>query len=500
MPLETRIGQLLMPQVYGSSATSVTAAQAAANRALLGVETPAEAVRRYHLGGVTLVERNTVDPVFGQLPTGNALDPKQLRGLTSGLTGAARASGDDLPLLIGLDQEGGSVIRLRAPATEMPSEMAIGATGDPSLARQAGEVTASELRAVGVTVALAPVADLASLPTNTVIGTRAFGSDPATVGGYVRESVAGLQSGGVAATVKHFPGHGGTDVDSHLELPTLPQDRSQLEARDLVPFRAGIDGGADLVMIGNLRVPAVDPDVPASLSRPLVTDLLRRQLGFGGVVMTDSFTMGAIRKNYSAGDAAVRAIDAGVDLLSMSANTSEAYAALVAAARSGRLPEQTVTDAATRVVRLRLRLAQAASGPDPGLDVVGSTEHRAVASRIAAASITPLGCAATTPRPPLQVVGPDADALSGALQARGVSVGGGSTVRTVGSQGAGTAGDAAVVGTGTPYAVAASDAPIRLLAYGDVPASIDALADVLAGRAQPSGRAPVPLQAAVARC
>jgi beta-N-acetylhexosaminidase len=387
LPLEARIGQLLMPQVYGSSATSVTPAQAEANRALLGVDTPAEAVRRYHLGGVTLVERNTVDPVFGRLPTGNALDPKQLRDLTTGLTSAARSAGDELPLLIGLDQEGGSVIRLRAPATELPSAAAIGATGNPTFAREAGEVTGTELRAVGVTVALAPVADLASLPTNTVIGTRAYGSDPETVGRYVREAVAGIRSGGVAATIKHFPGHGGTDVDSHLELPTLPQDRAQLEGQDLVPFRAGIDGGADIVMIGNLRVPAVDPAVPASMSRPVVTDLLRRQLGFRGVVMTDSFTMGAIRKNYSAGDAAVRAIDAGVDLLSMSANTVEAYAALIAAVRSGRLSERTVTDAAIRVVRLRLRLADtAAQTPPPGLDAVGSRAHRDIDARITAAA------------------------------------------------------------------------------------------------------------------
>lgn len=497
MPLEARIGQLLMPQVYGSSATSVTPAQAEANRALLGVDTPAEAVRRFRLGGVTLVERNTVDPVYGQLPTGNALDPKQLRGLTTGLTSAARSVGDELPLLIGLDQEGGSVIRLRAPATELPSQMAIGATGDPSLARQAGEVTASELRAVGVTVALAPVADLASLPTNTVIGTRAYGSDPSTVGGYVREAVGGLQSGGVAATLKHFPGHGGTDVDSHVTLPTLPQDRAQLEAQDLAPFRAGIDGGADVVMIGNLRVPAVDPSAPASLSRPLVSGLLRRQLGFQGVVMTDSFSMGAIRKNYSAGEAAVRAVDAGVDLLSMSANTAEAFDALLAAVPDGRLTEQIVTDAAVRVVRLRLGLAEATSGAAPGLDEVGSGEHRAVASRIAAASVTSLGCGPTAIGGPVRVVGAGADALSTALAERGVSSGPGSQVTVIGSTrgGAGSA-TTAVVGTGTPYAVATASASIRLLAYGDVPASIDALADVLAGRAPAPGRSPVPLQAA----
>ncbi len=276
MSLEQQVGQLLLPQVYGSSATDVTPAQARANTALLGVATPAEAIRRYSLGGVTLLEQNTTDPVFADLPTGNADNPKQLRGLTDGLTAAARAGGDDLPLVIAIDQEGGVVDRLRAPATEMPAEMAVGATGDPENARAAAAVTAAELRAVGVTVDLAPVADLASLPTNTVIGTRSYGADPASVGRYVTAAVAGLQGGGsqgggVAATLKHFPGHGGTDVDSHLRLPTLPQTRAQLDAADLVPFRAGISGGVDLVMTGNLLVPAIDGSSPASLSKPLIT-------------------------------------------------------------------------------------------------------------------------------------------------------------------------------------------------------------------------------------
>ncbi|MDQ1648746.1 MAG: beta-N-acetylhexosaminidase, partial [Frankiaceae bacterium] len=352
MSLEQQIGQLLLPQVYGSSATDVTPAQARANQALLGVATPAEAIRRYSLAGVTLLGQNTTDPVFADLPTGNAENPKQLRALTDGLTTAARAGGDDLPLVIAIDQEGGVVDRLHAPATEMPAAMAVGATGAPDNARAAAAVTAAELCAVGVTVDLAPVADLASLPTNTVIGTRSYGADPASVGRYVTAAVAGLQGsgsqgsgsqgGGVAATLKHFPGHGGTDVDSHLRLPTLPQSRAQLDAADLVPFRAGIDGGVDLVMTGNLRVPAIDGSSPASLSRPLITDVLRRQLGFDGVVITDALSMGAIRQDYSPGEAAVRAVDAGADLLSISANTAEARSALLDAVGSGRLSRRTV--------------------------------------------------------------------------------------------------------------------------------------------------------------
>jgi beta-N-acetylhexosaminidase len=494
MSLDQQLGQLFVPQVYGSSATEVTPAQALANQALLGVRTPAEAIARYHLAGVTLLEKNTTDPQFGSLPTGNALDPKQLRGLTDGLGAAARTAGDPLPLVIALDQEGGTVIRLREPATEMPSEMAIGATGDPQNARQLGVVTGTELRAVGVTVDLAPVADLASLPGNTVIGTRSFGSDPGADGRFVAAEVAGLQSTGIAATLKHFPGHGGTDVDSHQSLPTLPQTAAQLEANDLVPFRAGIDGGVRIVMAGHLRVPAYDPDLPASLSPVLINGLLREKLGFGGVVITDGMGMGAIRDRFDAGEAAIRAVLAGDDLISLSANTAQAYAALQHAVRSGRVPAAVVRAAATRVVQLRMSLPSAAAT----IEQVGSAEHQAVAARIAAASVTSAGCATTIPRS-VQVVGSSSSAvqaLSAALAARGVAVGSGPLVTVVGSEDFSLAARpaAATVSVGKPYVLADSRAPVRLAVYGDVPASIDAAADVLTGRGGAPGHLPVPVR------
>lgn len=499
MTLDQQLGQLFVPQVYGSSATEVTSAQAAANEALLGVRTPAEAVARYHLAGVTLLERNTTDPQFGGLPTGNALDPKQLRGLTAGLSAAARAAGDPLPLVVALDQEGGSVIRLREPATEMPSEMAVGATADPGNARQLGAATGAELRAVGVTVDLAPVSDLASLPGNTVIGTRAFASDPATVGRFVAAEVAGLQSTGIAATLKHFPGHGGTDVDSHQSLPTLPQSAAQLDANDLVPFRAGIDGGVRVVMSGHLRVPAYDPDLPASLSPTLVNGLLRQKLGFGGVVITDGMGMGAIRDRFGPGEAAIRAVLAGDDLISLSANTAQAYAALQQAVHSGRVPAATVRAAATRVVQLRMSLPST-----PGdIEQVGSDQHRAVAARLAAASVTSVGCSTSVPRA-VQVVGTRSSvvqALSAALAARGVTAGAGPLVTVVGSEDDALAARpaAATVAIDKPYVLARSRAPVRLAVYSDVPASIAAAADVLAGRAPAPGRLPVPVDGGCAQ-
>jgi beta-N-acetylhexosaminidase len=218
MSLSEQVGSLLLPQVYGSSATPVTPAQAVANEQLLGVDTPAQAVARWHLAGFTLIEQNTTDPQFGALATGNVLDPAQLTAFTSGLQAAARASGAGAPLLLATDQEGGTVERLTAGATWMPSQQAFGAAGSPELTRQGEAVTGTELAAVGVNVALAPVADVTARPGNTVIGTRSFGADPAAVSRQVTAAVGGLQMAGVAATVKHFPGHGNTDVDSPRRL------------------------------------------------------------------------------------------------------------------------------------------------------------------------------------------------------------------------------------------------------------------------------------------
>lgn len=375
--------------------------------------------------------------------------------------------------------------------------MAVGATGDPNHARQLGSATGTELRAVGVTVDLAPVADLASLPSNQVIGTRAFGSDPHTVGRFAAGEVAGLQSTGVAATLKHFPGHGGTDVDSHQSLPTLPQSAAQLDANDLAPFRAGIAAGARIVMTGHLRVPAYDADLPASLSPRLVNGLLRQKLGFGGVVITDGMGMGAIRDRFDAGEAAIRAVLAGDDLISLSANTAQAYAALRDAVRSGRMPDSVVQAAATRVVQLRMSLPAA-----PGsVEQVGSAGHRATAARIAGASITPVGCSAKQLPPSVRVVGSSSSVqqeLSAALAARGISVGSGPLVTVVDSEDSALAGQpaAATIAVGKPYVLADSTAPIRLAAYSDVPASIEAVADVLTGSAPASGHLPVPVSGA----
>jgi beta-N-acetylhexosaminidase len=499
MPLEEQVGALLLPQVYGSSATSVTPAQAAANRALLGVDTPAEAVARFHLAGFTLIDENTTDPVFASLPTGNVLGPTQLQAFTSGLQSAAVASGAKAPLLLALDQEGGSVERLTTGATFMPAEQAFGAAGDASLVRDAGVVTGEELGAVGVNVELAPVADVTARPGNTVIGTRSYGSDPAAVSRLVAADVTGIQSAGIAATVKHFPGHGNTDVDSHLGLPVLTQSAAELSQNDLPPFRAAIRAGVDLVMVGHLSIPALDTVNPSSLSPAVVTDLLRRQLGFTGVVVTDALGMGAIRERYGAGESAILAVAAGDDLLGMPANTVEADAALLSAVRSGRLPRSTIVAAATRVMRLRLTLAK--SRPS-ALSTVGSVSHLSAADRAARAGLTLISASCR----PVQlqsarVAGPDAQGvrlLSSALSARGVLVGSGPLVTVVGGNDSWAAAQPSdvTVSVGTPYVLSSSTAPVRLASYGDDPASIAAVADFLVNRGPASGQLPVPVPGA----
>jgi beta-N-acetylhexosaminidase len=498
MTLPELVGSVLLPHVYGSSATEVTPAQAAANRALLGVDTPAQAVARWHLAGFTLVEQNTLDPDFGWLPTGNVETPAQLAGFTSGLQAAAHESGAPAPLLIATDQEGGTVERLTDGATWMPAEQAFGAAANPTLTRTAGATVGAELSATGVNVALAPVADVTARPGNTVIATRSFGANPSTVSTLVAAEVTGLQSAGIAATVKHFPGHGNSDVDSHQALPVLTQSAASLAAVDLPPFEAAIRDGVDVVMVGHLLVQAVDANYPASLSHAVVTGLLRDKLHYQGVIVTDALGMGALRDRYGVGQVAVLALAAGDDLLGMPANTVAAASAITSAVQTGQLPVSVLRAAATRVMRLRLALAKAWPAP---LSDVGSAAHQAVAAQAAADAVTDLGLQCTPPHlTSATLVGTDSvgiSRLAAALIARGVRVGSGPVVNVVGNDPAAAAAASAVtVATATPYALSSSSSPVRLAAYGDDPVAIGAVADVLSGRTAPEGTLPVPVSGA----
>jgi beta-N-acetylhexosaminidase len=283
---------------------------------------------------------------------------------TRALVASARAAiGGAAPALVCIDQEGGRVVRLRFADESMPSMMALGATRDSVLAERAGERLANELRAIGANVNFAPVLDLALEPQGTVIGTRSLGSDPQMVAALGVALVHGMQGRSVAATPKHFPGHGATALDSHLTLPVVSADAETLRARDLVPFAAAFHAGARAVMTAHVVVPAFDAAAPATLSPRVLTGLLREELGFRGVCFTDCLTMDAIAREPGTARGAALALAAGADVAVISHDLAPARAArdaIVSAVRAGSLPLERLEEAADRVAQLRGWAAQAA--------------------------------------------------------------------------------------------------------------------------------------------
>jgi beta-N-acetylhexosaminidase len=286
----------------------------------------------------------------------NVSDVERTRNLVAAVRDAAAG---DAPALACVDQEGGRVLRLRFGG-EVPSMLALGATNDVVLAERAGARLASELRAIGANVDFAPVLDLALEPRGTAIGTRSLGDDPERVARLGAALVRGLQSGGVAAVAKHFPGHGATEADSHVALPIVAQDAATLRARDLAPFRAAFAAGVRAVMTAHVVVASIDPDRPATLSSAILTDLLRRELAFPGVCFTDCLQMDAIARGVGTIRGAVEALAAGADSLVISNDLTLATGvrdAIVAAVGSGALSRARLEEAAGRVARLRSALA-----------------------------------------------------------------------------------------------------------------------------------------------
>lgn len=306
-------------------------------------DAPLDALRAFAPGALILFARN--------VGTTDAL-----RDLVTAL----RATGAPPPLVT-IDQEGGRVARIRSGVAQIPSAMAVGAAGDAELARTLGTLVGRDLARLGITVDFAPVADLALEAASTVIGTRAYGDDPERVGTFVMAFAEGLERGGVAAAVKHFPGHGSTAVDSHTDLPRVAVDAQTLRARDLVPFaRAVAARSASIVMSAHVILDAFDPAAPATLSHAVLTDLLRGELGFDGVISTDCLEMDAIANGVGTPEGAVRALAAGADLLMISHRVDRAEAAvegIVAAVRDGRIPRARLEEAHARVLRLRERFA-----------------------------------------------------------------------------------------------------------------------------------------------
>ncbi len=493
-------GLVLMPYAYGSSATEVSAGSAAGNRKLAGVDTPADMVTKYRLGGLILVGFSADDPTGANQPTTNVDDPRQVHDLTAGLQRtAAKLPAGRAPMLVGTDQEYGVVTRVTTGVTTLPSAMAFGAAGDPALTEAAWRVAGTELAALGVNVDFAPVADVLGARGSAVIGSRSYGADARTAAAQVGGAVRGLQDAGVAATLKHFPGHGHTTGDSHQGLPVLKQNRAALDRGDLPPFAAGIEAGAGLVMSGHLDVRSVDPVVPATFSRKVMTDLLRGRLKFTGVAVTDALNMPPAQR-WPAGEAAVRALNAGNDLLLMPPDVTAAYDGILAGLRDGTLARKRLVEAATRVLTLRFRLA---AHPRPDLSVVASPQHRDAVQRLSTAAVTVLRgpCSGRLVDGPVTVTAsggrePARAALSEALRRVGVRVvpSGGAVVHLVGygDGGGDLRPDATVtVAMDTPYVLAGSGARVLLATYSSSSLSMAALADVLVGKARPRGRSPV---------
>ncbi|MBB6679574.1 beta-N-acetylhexosaminidase [Cohnella lubricantis] len=300
-----------------------------------------ELIRDYGLGGIVFFRRNL-------------LDASQVKRLTAALQAEAPS-----PLFISIDQEGGMVVRLEAGVTVMPGAMAVGAAGKDDWAYAAALWSGAELRGIGVNMNFAPCLDVNNNPANPVIGVRSYGEDPQHVAKLGIAAIRGYQESGVAAVAKHFPGHGDTASDSHLELPVVPHRRDRLDAVELLPFRAAIEAGVDAIMTAHVVFPAYESDgVPATLSRRILTGLLRDQLGYEGVVVTDCLEMNAIAETIGVARGAVEAVKGGADLVLVSHRLDRQIAALEAvyeAALAGEIPASRIDDAVARVWELKRR-------------------------------------------------------------------------------------------------------------------------------------------------
>ncbi len=334
----------------------------------------------YHVGGVVLLEAN-------------AHDPWQLSALTAELQSLATSSGAGIPVFISINHEGGIVVRITEGVTEFPGNMAVGATERMEFAYIAAALAAQELRAMGVNMNLAPVLDVNDNPLNPIIGTRSFGESPALVAQYGQLTVRGSQDYGVVAVAKHFPGHGSVAVDSHGALPVLQTSVDQLMQHELVPFQAAIDEGVAGIMTAHIAIPALDGSGrPATLSPQILTALLRQQMGYDGLLLTDSLGMGGITANWGQAQAAVQAVQAGADIV-LSTTPMEAHIAiiqaLITAVQQGEISTERIDESIRRILHVKYAYGLFDSST-AALDLsgVGSPEHQARANEIALQAVT----------------------------------------------------------------------------------------------------------------
>ncbi len=349
MTLDEKVAQLLVPSVSGVFSSTDSNAFEGWRRL----------VRERKVGGVHVfggsepVPAVLLNPSYGT--SGSRARRSQPLEMAALLNRLQRES--DVPLLVTADFEGGVGYQVEG-ATRLPRAMTMGASRDAGLVFRAAELAAREGRSLGVHVNFYPVVDVNNNPRNPIINLRSFGEDPALVGEMARAYVRGTHAGGMLATAKHFPGHGDTAVDTHLDLPTIDQPRTRLDAVELPPFRAAIAEGVDAVMSSHIVLPALDPTpgVPATLSRPILTGLLREELGFDGLVFTDAMEMQAIRDHFPAGEAAARAVRAGADLVLVPPDPEAAFRGIREAVDRGDLSSEQLDRSVRRILRAKARM------------------------------------------------------------------------------------------------------------------------------------------------
>ena len=341
MTLEDKIAQMFVitPNALTGYASGVTAAG----------DTTKEAYQSRPVGGIVYMADNLTDP-------------EQTTTMLSNMQEIARER-TGLPVFLCVDEEGGSVARIAGNeafgVTNVGNMSDIGASGDVQNAYNVGSTIGSYLAALGFNVDFAPVADVLTNPDNQVIGQRSFGSDAQTVAGMVTSELQGLSAAGVYGTVKHFPGHGGTSGDSHDGAVSTDKTLEELMAEELVPFQSAIDGGVNFVMVGHISAPNVTGDnAPATLSKVMITDVLRGQMGYNGIVITDAMNMEAITGFYNSDKAAVLAVTAGADMILMPADYNTAYTGILNAVNDGTITEERINESVTRIVKAKLAMGQ----------------------------------------------------------------------------------------------------------------------------------------------
>lgn len=472
MSLEEQAGQVLLPFYTG-----------------LDHRTRAADIERLHLAGSVVMGDNVPKTPAGEV------DTVAMSAVTQRLQSAATADGRSWPGMIGVDQEGGVVARLRAPLTEWPAPMSYGAAGSGPLATDAARGMAAELTALGFNIDFAPTADVTVGPSDPTIGARSMSGNADAAADLGVAFSRGLLAAGMLPAVKHFPGHGSVGLDSHKALPVQPASLEQLRAKDLKPFQAAIDAGIPMVMTGHIDVPALDPGVPASVSQAAYQEL--RRMGFQGVAVTDALNMGAVKDRFPHGTTAPLALAAGADLLLMPADVGAAHAAILSALRSGTLAPGRLAEAAQRVVTMMIWRGR--TGTPPGSDPGSGAD---ISRGVSAAAITVLAgpCDGALVPPSVRVSGGterDRSRFETAARGAGISAGEGPLVYLIGPGKAPADTEAAAadvaVALDAPWALAESTARVRIALYGRSQGAFEVLAAVLAGTATAPGRLPVPV-------